>query len=69
MILPQKKVNASRKNPKKLIIFSKPKSGKTTTLAQLEDNLIVDLEGGSDFVDALKINVPEEANKKGVHYL
>ena len=69
MLLPQKKVNASRKNPKKLIIFSKPKSGKTTTLAELDSNLIVDLEGGSDFVDALKINVPQIATEKGVHPL
>jgi len=69
MILPQKKVNASRKNPKKIVIFSQPKSGKTTCLAELENNLIVDLEGGSEFVDALKINVPKLAAERGVSSL
>jgi len=69
MILPQKKIGASRKNPKKLIIFSQPKSGKTTCLANLENNLIVDLEGGSDFVEGLKINVPKQAEEQGVHSL
>lgn len=68
-VLPQKKVAASRKNPKKLIIFSQPKSGKTTCLAELENNLIVDLEGGSDFVDGLKINVPKQAEEQGVQPL
>lgn len=65
-ILPQKKVSAGRKNPKKMIIFSQPKSGKTSCLAELEDNLIVDLEGGSEFVDALRINVPKLAEEQGV---
>lgn len=53
--LPSKKVNASRVNPKRLVIYSKPKTGKTTAYAGLENNLILDLEDGSDFVDALKI--------------
>jgi len=69
MILPQKKVAAVRKNPKKLIIFSQPKSGKTTCLAELENNLIIDLEGGSDFVEGLKINVPKQAEEQGIHSL
>lgn len=53
--LPSKKVNASRVNPKRLVIYSKPKTGKTTAYAGLENNLILDLEDGSDFIDALKI--------------
>lgn len=31
------------------------KAGKTSALAQLENNLIIDLEGGSKFIDALAI--------------
>lgn len=65
-LLPQKKVDAVRVNPRKLVIFSKPKTGKTSALAELENNLIVDLEGGSDFVEALKINVPRLAEERGV---
>jgi hypothetical protein len=55
--LPTQKTKASRVNPKKIILFSNPKSGKTTAVAALENNLILDLENGSEFLDALKINV------------
>ena len=57
IVLPTKKVKAERVNPKRLIIYSKPKTGKTTAFAGLEDNLLMDLENGSDYVDALKIKV------------
>jgi hypothetical protein len=40
-----------------MIIYSKPKTGKTTAYAGLDDNLILDLESGSDYVEALKIKV------------
>ena len=55
--LPTTKTKASRVNPKKIILFSNPKSGKTSAAAALENNLILDLENGSEFLDALKINV------------
>jgi hypothetical protein len=54
---PTSKVKASQVNPKRLLIYSKPKTGKTTAFAGLENNLIIDLENGSDYVDALKIKV------------
>jgi hypothetical protein len=57
LVLPTKKVMASQVNPKRLLIYSKPKTGKTTAYAGLEDNLIIDLENGSDYVDAMKIKV------------
>lgn len=57
MLLPKDKTPASRSNPKKLLIFGKPKIGKTTLLSQLEDCLIVDLEGGTEYVEALKVSV------------
>ena len=40
-----------------MIIYSKPKTGKTTAYAGLENNLILDLENGSDYVDAMKIKI------------
>ena len=55
LILPTGKVPAEINSPKNLIIFSKPKVGKTTLLASLDDCLIVDLEDGSDYVDAMKL--------------
>lgn len=57
MELPTKKVEASRVNPKRLIIYSKPKTGKTTAYAGLDSNLLLDLEDGSDYVDALKVKI------------
>ena len=57
MELPTKKVKASRKSPKNMIIYGAPKIGKTSVLAELDDCLIIDLEDGSDMVDALKVKV------------
>lgn len=55
--LPLKPVKAAIQSPKELIIFSKPKVGKTTLLSKLEGCLILDFEEGSDYVDALKLKV------------
>ena len=57
IVLPTKKVGPQRVNPKRLIIYSKPKTGKTSAFAGLNDNLIIDLENGADYVEALKIQV------------
>lgn len=66
LVLPTKPVKASTKNPKNLIIFSKPKVGKTSLLAQLPDNLIIDLEKGSDYVDAMKLAASSIAGIKKI---
>ena len=55
LILPTEKNKPKVQNPRFLIIFGKPKSGKTTLVSQLENNLIIDLEGGSEFLEALSI--------------
>lgn len=55
LVLPTTKVPATSTNPKYLILYGLPKAGKTSALAQLEGNLIIDLEGGSKFIDALAI--------------
>ena len=55
IVLPTKKVKAERVNPKRLIVYSKPKTGKTTAFAGLDDNLIIDLENGADYVEAMKV--------------
>jgi hypothetical protein len=53
--LPLEKVKATSQSPSNLIIFSKPKTGKTTLFANLENCLILDLENGADYIDAIKI--------------
>jgi len=64
MELPKKIVKSTSKNPRTMIIYSQPKMGKTTALAQLDDCLILDIENGSEYVDALKINVKKEARSR-----
>lgn len=53
--LPMQKVKATTKSPKNLIIFSKPKVGKSSLLAELDNCLLIDLESGSDYLDAMKV--------------
>ena len=59
IVLPTKKIKAERVNPKRLLVYSKPKTGKTTAFAGLEDNLILDLENGAEYVEALKVSIPD----------
>ena len=55
LTLPTSKIPASTTNPKFLVLIGREKVGKTSALAQLDNNLIIDLEGGSTFVDAMTI--------------
>lgn len=55
LILPTTKIPATSTNPRFMILYGRPKAGKTSCLAQLENNLIIDLEGGSTFIDAMAI--------------
>lgn len=55
LTLPTSKIPAVFSNPKYLVLYGLPKAGKTSALAQLDNNLIIDLEGGSTFVDAMAI--------------
>jgi hypothetical protein len=57
IVLPTVKVKGDRVNPKRIVIYSKPKTGKTTAYAGLDNNLILDLENGADYVDALKVKI------------
>ena len=57
IVLPTAKVPAETQDKKNLILFGLPKVGKTTILSTLENNLILDFENGSTYVDALKVKV------------
>lgn len=61
-VLPTEKVKSVSQSPRNLIIFSKPKVGKSTLLAELDNCLILDLEGGTDFIDALKVKATSVAD-------
>lgn len=64
--LPKKKIKASRINPRSVVLFGKEKSGKSTILSGLNDCLIIDVERGTDFLDALKFDVISKAEKENV---
>lgn len=64
--LPTKKAKPTDQNPGSMIIFSQPKMGKTTLAAQLEDALIIDLENGSKFVDAMRVNANDYEELKEI---
>lgn len=59
--LPTEKVKAESKSPRKMLIYSSPKVGKTTAGAMLDGNLTLDFEDGATFVDSMKINIPDMA--------
>jgi hypothetical protein len=53
--LPKQIIPATKKNPRITLFYGAPKCGKTSEMAKLENNLIIDIENGSNYVDALKI--------------
>lgn len=53
--LPTEKRKAITQNPKFLILAGKPKSGKSTFVASLDDCLCIDLEQGYRSIDALVV--------------
>ena len=55
IVLPTKPIPATSTNPQYLVLYGLPKAGKTSAVAQLQNNLIIDLEGGSKFIDALAV--------------
>lgn len=55
LILPKERIKPLNQNPKRLFIYSAPKVGKTTLVAALDNCLIIDLERGSKYVEAIKV--------------
>jgi len=64
MNLPDTKTPVTSRDPRILVLYGSPKVGKTTILSQLESNLIVDNEHGTDFIEALKVQVNNVAELK-----
>jgi hypothetical protein len=47
-------------NPRRIFIFSHTKVGKTSLLATLPNNLIIDTEDGTEYISGIKINLQKE---------
>lgn len=60
--LPTSPRKPTEENPKTMFIYGTPKIGKTTILAGLKDNLILDIEGGSEYVEAMVMDVKNLAH-------
>ena len=55
VVLPKEKQKAKIANPKLLILFGRPKAGKSTLAAAIENNLIIDLENGYQALEAMVV--------------
>lgn len=57
MILPKERKKAENYNPALIVLFGKPKSGKSTLMASLDSNLIIDLENGYRALSVMDVQV------------
>lgn len=55
LILPTQPIPAVKFNPKRVVIYGQAKIGKSSALSQLENNLIIDTEGGTEYMNAMAI--------------
>lgn len=55
MELPKERSKVESYNPQLMVLFGKPKSGKSSLMAALDDNLIIDLEDGYKSLSVMKI--------------
>lgn len=53
IILPTERRKATDYNPSLMVLFGKPKSGKSSLMASLDNNLIIDLEDGYRALDVM----------------
>ena len=53
--LPTERSKVETYNPKLLIVFGKPKAGKSSFVAAIDDNLIIDLEDGYRALSVMKV--------------
>ena len=53
IVLPTERRKATDYNPRLMVLFGKPKCGKSTLMASLDNNLIIDLEDGYRALDVM----------------
>jgi hypothetical protein len=56
-LLPKGKLAATRVNPKRLLLYSLPKVGKTKALSELDSCLVLDTEGGSEMYECARTRI------------
>lgn len=55
IVLPTQRRGAVNYNPRLLVLYGLPKSGKSSAIASLDDNLIIDLEDGYRALDVMSV--------------
>lgn len=65
IVLPTKPRKPTHVNARDMVIYGKPKVGKTTALSQLKNCLIVDIENGAAFIEGLVVSPPESMGPVG----
>lgn len=58
LILPTKPTKSKLKNPSPLLVFGKPKIGKTSAIAGLENCLVLNLEDKIQTADGMVMYIP-----------
>ena len=56
-MLPEVRKASDKKDPAVFILYGPPKVGKTTLINSLDNNLILDLEEGTKYLNSLSINI------------
>jgi Cdc6-like AAA superfamily ATPase len=64
--LPRTKAKATRVSPSIMIIYGTPKVGKTKSISELDDCLIIDLEKGTERYDAMAVKAGSYAEMNEV---
>lgn len=55
IVLPTQRRKATDYNPRLMVLFGKPKCGKSTLMASIDNNLIIDLEDGYRALDVMAV--------------
>lgn len=55
--LPTERQSPASYNPKLMVLYGRPKSGKSSIMASLDSNLIIDLEDGYRALSVMKVKV------------
>ena len=62
IVLPTERRKATDYNPRLMVLFGKPKCGKSTLMASLDSNLIIDLEDGYRALDVMCVQARSAAD-------
>lgn len=55
IVLPTERRKATDYNPRLIVLYGKPKNGKSTLMASIDNNLIIDLEDGYRALDVMAV--------------